>query len=136
MLKLMESLSNHTSKVWCVCWNYTGDKFASCGGDKNVNIWRFTNKEVFHGFKSTMHYIIPEAHKRTIREVTFSPCGKFIAMASFDGTASIWEENKKKNGYDCITTVEGHDNEVKSITWSPSGQYFATCGRDKSVMIW
>ena len=77
--------------------------------------------------------ILEGAHKRTIRSVSWSPCGNWLATASFDGTTSLWS---KRAGFECTSTLEGHENEVKSAVWSCSGHYIATCSRDKSVWIW
>jgi len=142
MLNLLETLPSHTGKVWSVAWNASGNMFASCGEDKSVNIWACIDaKKNYVGQPPTdkggwvIVSKLADTHQRTVRDVAFSPCGKYIAVASFDATVSIWEKQNMKK-YECVTTVEGHENEVKSVAWSPSGQFFATCGRDKNVMIW
>ncbi|XP_046844050.1 probable cytosolic iron-sulfur protein assembly protein CIAO1 homolog isoform X2 [Xenia sp. Carnegie-2017] len=78
--------------------------------------------------------ILTDAHERTIRSVSWSPCGHFLASTSFDATTCVWRKNEKE--FDCIATLEGHENEVKAVSWSRNGQLLATCGRDKSVWIW
>ena len=81
-----------------------------------------------------MSDILAEAHSRTVRRVGWSPCGNYIASASFDGTVAIWD--RKGGQFECTATLEGHENEVKSAEWSKSGNFIASCSRDKSVWVW
>ena len=46
------------------------------------------------------------AHQRTIRAVTWSLCGNYLATASFDGTVCVWD--KKDGEFECMTTLEGN----------------------------
>ena len=68
--------------------------------------------------------------------MSWSPDGKYLASAGFDGITAIWERDVDSGEFECVATLEGHENEVKSVSWSRSGDMLATCSRDKSVWIW
>ncbi|KAK1389650.1 putative cytosolic iron-sulfur protein assembly protein CIAO1-like [Heracleum sosnowskyi] len=135
-LKEMQKLQGHTDRVWSVAWNPvagTNGKppiLASCSGDKTVRVW--TQNPTTSAFYCMA--TIDEAHTRTVRSCSWSPTGHLLAVASFDGTVSIWDKIETSFKFWCY--LEGHKNEVKSVSWDASGAHVATCSRDKSVCIW
>ncbi|KAI9202995.1 WD40-repeat-containing domain protein [Polychytrium aggregatum] len=128
-LELIDELRGHSGQVWQVNWSPTAPVIASCGSDKSVRIWK---RDAAGKFQCAT--FLDDAHSRTIRSVAFSPDGKRLGSASFDGTTAVWE--KEEGDFECVATLEGHENEVKSVSWSVSGSLLATCSRDKSVWIW
>ncbi|KAJ1381179.1 WD40/YVTN repeat-like-containing domain superfamily [Sesbania bispinosa] len=135
-LKEVQSLEDHSDRVWSLDWNpATGHAgiplvFASCSGDKTVRIWEQNLSSGLWACKT----VLEETHTRTVRSCAWSPSGKLLATASFDATTAIWENDG--DDFQCVSTLEGHENEVKSVTWNASGNLLATCSRDKSVWIW
>ncbi|KAJ0246343.1 Protein CIA1 [Hirschfeldia incana] len=132
----VQKLEGHTDRVWNVSWNPLSSSpsrcpvLASCSGDNTVRIWEQNSLSRSWTCKATLE----ETHTRTVRSCSWSPSGKLLATASFDGTTGIWEDFGDE--FECISTLEGHENEVKSVSWNASGSHLATCSRDKSVWIW
>ncbi|KAI6182386.1 putative cytosolic iron-sulfur protein assembly protein CIAO1-like protein [Aphelenchoides bicaudatus] len=117
-------------RVWCTNWAHNGKSLLSTGEDKIVKIWSF-NKDK----KSTeLATQISGDNIRTIRCACFSPCGKYLATASFDASVILYEFND--GIFEERHKLDGHENEVKCVAFSISGQYLATSSRDKSVFIW
>jgi len=154
MISLEETLLAHDDRVWSIAFEPNRNELlATCSSDKTVKIWkRREEKKIiiddgdFDGkAKKKVSFrcacTLDGVHERTIRSVSWSPCGRYLASASFDATVAVYqrvdeEEEDEEVKFECVAALEGHENEVKSCAWSPSGSLLATCGRDKSVWIW
>ena len=64
--------------------------------------------------------------------VTFSPDGRQIAAAGWDGGVKLWDS---ATGHE-IFTLRGHTREVHGVAFSPSGRQLASASRDGTVKLW
>ncbi|XP_050881767.1 WD repeat-containing protein 26 homolog isoform X2 [Lathyrus oleraceus] len=80
---------------------------------------------------------ILEAHDDEVWFVQFSHDGKYLATASKDQTAIIWEvATDGGDGLSMKHRLFGHQKPVSSVSWSPNGQELLTCGVEEAVMRW
>jgi len=70
-------------------------------------------------------------HEDVVSFVVFSPDGKYIATASYDRSARVWE-TISGNQVACMK----HDDEVASVAFSPDGEYLATASYDGTARVW
>ncbi|KAL1307668.1 hypothetical protein AAHE18_07G038700 [Arachis hypogaea] len=78
---------------------------------------------------------ILEAHDDEVWFVQFSHNGKYLASASNDRSAIIWEVGM--NGELSVKhKLSGHQKSVSSVSWSPNDQELLTCGVEETIRRW
>jgi len=73
-----------------------------------------------------------QAHTGVINQIQFSPSGMYLATASYDKTAKIWETSTGK----LIRQFSGHTDAVFCVAFHPEGQILATGSFDNTIRIW
>lgn len=71
-------------------------------------------------------------HTSRAYSVAFSPDGKILASASWDGTIKLWDT---KSGRE-LRTLAGHGWGIYKAVFSPDGKRLASASRDGTVKIW
>ena len=71
-------------------------------------------------------------HSDVVRAVAWSPDGKYVASASYDGTVQTWNA---LNGSD-ISIFGGYSNRVTAVIWSLDGTRIAFADYAKTVEVW
>ncbi|KAE9596327.1 hypothetical protein Lal_00048773 [Lupinus albus] len=78
---------------------------------------------------------ILEAHDDEVWFVQFSHNGKYLASASNDRSAIIWEVDVN-GGLSAKHRLSGHQRPVSSVSWSPDDQELLTCGVEEAIRRW
>lgn len=71
-------------------------------------------------------------HEGAVQDFAFSADGKWLATASSDRTARIWETATGK----CLHILSGHEEFVAGVDFSPNGRWVVTVSGDKTAQIW
>lgn len=71
-------------------------------------------------------------HREGVNRAIYSPDGRYIATASDDHTARIWDSSTGK----IVRILEGHTDEILSICYSRDGTRLVTVGRDLIGRVW
>lgn len=69
--------------------------------------------------------------QKTIEAISFSPDGKLLASAGWDGTVRIWEIKSGR----AVAVLHKHKTWVADVCFSPDGKLLATCAGE-AVRIW
>jgi WD40 repeat protein/class 3 adenylate cyclase len=73
-----------------------------------------------------------KGHMDTVNCVAFSPDGRRIATASYDGTAKVWDNETGRE----LLTLKGHGGPVYSVAFAPDGSRIATVSWDGTGKVW
>ena len=103
-----------------------GTLLASGGNDKNISLWKSENGQLERTF---------EGHSGNISDLAFNATGEWLASASYDTTARLWDVKDVKNDQ-ASHILKGHTSKVQSVIFSQDGQLLATGSNDKTVRLW
>lgn len=147
------TLEGHSDRVWHVSWNPVyPNLLASCGGDCRALLWSCGVASSGVLDKTTWQQVasLEGQHERTVRHVSWSPNGAYLACASFDSTVSIWlreEEEGQGESEDGVVVggsvgdwvvegvLDGHESEIKSVEWL-TDTVLVTASRDRNLWVW
>ncbi|KPI88124.1 WD-repeat containing protein [Leptomonas seymouri] len=149
-VRKVATLRGHKDRVWCVRWCPTAAVLASCSGDATVRLWsRQHNTAASSGGSGESAGegegeggwrcigTLEGEHSRTIRHISWSPSGEYIACASFDHTATVWRRNVDSDDFtfEVEGLLDGHESEVKCVEWATDSMLI-TCSRDHTAWVW
>jgi WD40 repeat protein/serine/threonine protein kinase len=97
--------------------------------DPVVKLWDGTPLSAKEGNDRSLSVI---GHDEPVVRVAFSPDGRYLASASRDGTAKIWNAVTGREMF----TFRGHNAIVCAVAFSPDGQRVASGSWDGNVLIW
>ncbi|MCH8318161.1 MAG: WD40 repeat domain-containing protein, partial [Bacteroidetes bacterium] len=130
--KIIRKIAAHKKLIRTLTFSPDGKYLASGGDDKTIKIWSMedtTESKILSGQSHPKHAHLhrsvskSKAHKGWIFDLEYSPDGKFLASASGDMSAIIWEA---ETGVLYLNFHKKHRNSISSLSFSPDGKYLAT----------
>lgn len=102
---------------------------ATAAGGK-AQLWDVPTGQALRGFFAKAD--VGETLQPPIADLAFSPDGKTLAMAGFDGAIRCvdWTSGKP------LASATGHRSAATSVAFSPDGRLIASASHDKTVRLW
>ncbi|KAJ2724308.1 Chromatin assembly factor 1 subunit [Coemansia sp. Benny D115] len=131
-VEFLASLNRHTAPVNVV--RFAPDcsgRLASAGDDGVVIIWR-RHSDPQDEPETWRAGAMLRGSLADICDLAWSPCGRFLASASVDNTARIWDAQTAR----CLQVLADHQHYVQGVAWDPLGQFLATQSSDRSLRVY
>lgn len=104
---------------------YTPNELYLVSADLNNNL-QFWEKDAVQPFRSLIGFnSVPSSFD-------FSPDGKTIVTASWDGKVKLWDVLTGM----LIAKMDEHTGRVYGVKFDPKGRFIASCGADNQVILW
>ncbi|XP_036075046.1 chromatin assembly factor 1 subunit B [Rousettus aegyptiacus] len=144
IVEFLSNLLRHTKAVNVVRFSPNGEILASGGDDAVILLWKVNdNKEpeqiAFQDEDETQlnkeNWTVVKTlrgHLEDVYDICWAADGNFMASASVDNTAIIWDVSKGQK----ISIFNEHKSYVQGVTWDPLGQYVATLSCDRILRVY
>lgn len=134
-IETVNPLIKHKDRVIAVTFSPDSKLLATASLDGTVGIWNVNNNKM--GTAQWVQKVNdkwlykPSGNALEVKDIAFSPDGKYLATASSDNTARRWDIQSHQ-----VVTVMIHGDIVTAVAFNPDGDSIATASLDGTARLW
>jgi WD40 repeat protein len=122
-----------------IAFSPDGKYLATANWGKTAWVWDLTSSrdvtQVSHkdedkAYSVSGREVTHVSHEDNVNTIAFSPDGKYLATASRDKTARVWDLSTGSE----VGRIT-HEDNVVAVAFSPDGKYLATASNDKTAQV-
>ena len=125
------TLKGHSTEVDSVSFSPDGKLLASGSEDGIIKLWGINGNLIWTIQGHSTEVDSENNNIGVVKNISFSPDGKTIASASWDGTIKLWSLDGKE-----IKAFQGDKYLFNTVSFSPDGKMLASGNRNGSMTLW
>ncbi|KAJ1493201.1 WD40-repeat-containing domain protein [Baffinella frigidus] len=131
--EMVGNFDAHEGSVWALAMRPDGKGFVTAGADKEVKFWEYGAEKTESGATQlTLSVAKAVTMEDDVLAVSFSPDGKFLALALLDTTVKVFQAETMK----FFLSLYGHRLPVLCLDISTDSTLLVTGSADKNVKVW
>ncbi|KAJ3217881.1 hypothetical protein HK099_005307 [Clydaea vesicula] len=116
-------LEGHSSRVWDVDSNKSGEMVASASADGTVKLWNPKNFELLTTLENS---------NSDVYTVKYHPAGKHLVTGAYDKVVRLFDIERGQ----VIKTFGGHNLSISKCIFSPLGNLLISGSKDSTIKFW
>ncbi|HEY9618977.1 MAG TPA: AAA-like domain-containing protein [Crinalium sp.] len=129
--RLLTALSTHQGSVRSVSISPDNNLLVTAGYDGTAKLWTVSGDRSGTPISKLQLPTNPHSTLNRINSMSFSPDGQWIATASDDHIARLWNITTHQ-----VIPLSGHLKEVWGVQFNHNGERIATASYDGTIRLW